>query len=166
MKPLLQSRTPMQLLWIIAAFNALVMIFFGIPWHRGGQHLLLWCSLAAAILGIIGALITEQSLENGISAERWSDSLLNTTRKLTRYPVWFVLIGSLLICALAFMVTLSLHESGRAWMYIWPAMTLTLIRLQSALHPKTISNGLLQPIERAKPLQSESWGTPPRPFSS
>jgi hypothetical protein len=154
----------MQLLWIIAVLNALVIIFFGIPWHRGGQHLLLWCSFAAAILAIIGSLITEQSLENGISAEQWSDSLLNTPRKLTSQPVWSILIWSLLICALAFTVTLSLHKSGGAWMFIWPAMTLT--RLKSALRSKPISNNLLQPIERPKPLQSENWGIPSRPFSS
>jgi hypothetical protein len=31
MKPLLEGRTPTQLLWIIAASNALVSIGFGVP---------------------------------------------------------------------------------------------------------------------------------------
>ena len=170
MGSLLERRTPAQLLWIIAASNALVSIsFVELAWDRSkGPYPTGWfwlaAPLAALALGFVTCLIAEQALQNGINSERWPDSLLNAPRKFTAHPAFSVLSGLLFIGALAYVVFLGVRHSGGVWMILWPLMCLT--RVRGYLRPKPKSDRLLQPRERSKPLQSEHWGTPPSPFTS
>jgi hypothetical protein len=55
------------------------------------------------------------------------------------------------------------HFSG-AWMFIWPAMSFT--RVISALRPRRTNVDHSRRMDPPKPLQSEHWGTSPRPFSN
>jgi hypothetical protein len=161
----LERRTPAQLLWIIGASSVLVSISFVVlAWyHSKGLLPTLWCSLAALALGLVICLIAERALQNGINSERWPDSLLNAPRKLTARPAFSVLSGLLLVGALAYVVFAGVRHIGGIWMILWPLMSLT--RVRNYLRPKPKSDRLLRPIERPKPLQSENWGAPPRPFS-
>jgi hypothetical protein len=171
MRTWLQEWTPVQLLWIIAASNFLVAIGFGMMafparFHHGSRALLL-CPLVVLLLGLIGDLIVENDLKEGIASERWADALLNGPRKLA--PAFFGL--SYLFIAVSFISVLIMGASGRmnfsgAWCFLFPAMCLT--RLANYLRPKSASSNdsLFKPIERPRPLQSEEWGTPPRPFSN
>jgi TRAP-type C4-dicarboxylate transport system permease small subunit len=161
MKPLLQSRTPTQLLWLVAAANALVVIGFGVLRYRS-LHLLLWCSFAAVVFGLVSSLVVEQTLRNGISSDRWPEKLLEAPGKFiaSGFPI---LCGLLILGSLA-NVVFSPHQVGGTWMFFAPLLTLT--RVATCLRPKPASDRLFQPRVQSKPLQSENWGSPPRPFSS
>jgi hypothetical protein len=164
---LLRNRTPVQLLWIIAASNLLVAIGFGtLALPRRFYHVwhpLLLCSFIIVILGFIGSLIAEQEFKEGIASERWTDTLLNGPRKL--HSAFLVLAGLFIVASIIIAISSARHFAG-AWVFLWPAMCLT--RLSNYLRPKpTSSNGsLLKSIEPPEPLDSEHWGTPPRPFSN
>jgi hypothetical protein len=162
MKPLLQSRTPTQLLWLIAAANALVIIGFGVLRYRS-PHLLLWCSFAAVVFGLVSSLVVEQALRNGISSDRWPEKLLEAPRKFmtSGSPI---LCGFLILGSLANVVFSPAHQIGGTWMFFAPLLTLT--RVATCLRPKPASDRLFQPREQSKSLQSENWGSPPRPFSN
>jgi len=167
MKPLLQSWTPTQLLWTIAASNVLVVIGFGVlslPSRHRNFHLLLWCSFVTLIFGLVSSLVVERALQNGINSERWPDGLLAVPRKLAAHPASAVLAGFLFIGVIAYVVFSSAHHFGGSWIFLWPLMILT--RVQGYLRPKAKSDSLLQPLERPKSLQSEDWGAPPRPFTN
>ncbi len=165
MSSLLQRRTPAQLLWIVAASNALIAIGFGtllLPGMRHrGLHPALWYPFAAVVLGLIAALIAEQALQNGIDSGRWPDSLLAVPRKLVTHPMSTVLVGFLSIGAIAYVAS---RDFGGPWVFLWPLTSL--IRVKRYFHPKPKSDTLLLSLERPKPLQSESWGAPPRPFTN
>jgi hypothetical protein len=168
MGSLLERRTPAQLLWIIAASNALVIIGFGLlsllSWRHKDLSLSLWCWLAAIVLGLIGSLLTEQALRDGISSERWADKLLEAPRNLTASSPFSIICGLLFLSYLACFIFSAAHNLAGAMMLFWPLMSLT--RVGTYLRRKPPSDRLLQPIERPKPLQSENWGAPPRPFSN
>jgi hypothetical protein len=169
MSSLLERRTPAQLLWIIAASNLLVIIGFGVlslpSWRHRGLSLSLWCSVAAIILGLISSLPTERALRDGINSERWADKLLEAPRSLTGSPAFSILCGLLFLSYLAFVIFSAAHNVGGSLMIFWPLMSL--IRVGTYLRPpKPPFDRLLQPIEQPKPLQSENWGTPPRPFAN
>ena len=166
MGSLVERRTPAQLLWIIAASNALIITGFAtlsLPAMRhGGQHP--WYSFAITVLGLIGSLIAERALRGGINSDQWPESLLAVPRKLAAHPVSAILAGFLFIGAIAYVVFTSARHIGGAWIFLFPQMSL--IRVQSYLRPEPKSDSLLQPSERPKPLQSENWGAQPRPFSN
>jgi hypothetical protein len=167
MKPLLESLTPTQLLWITAAANTLVVIGFGVlsapSWHKG-LHLVRWYPLAALVFGLVGSLVVEQVLRNGISSDRWPEKLLEAPREFVASPGYPVLCGLLILGSLAYMVFSSAHQVSGTWMFLAPLQSL--IRVGTYLRPKPASDRLFRPIEQLKPLQSENWGSPPRPFSS
>jgi hypothetical protein len=106
----------------------------------------------------------EQALQNGISSERWPDKLLEAPRKLVISPASSVLCGLLFLGLLAYVVFSPAHQLGGTWMFLGPLMSLT--RVVNYLRPKRAFDRLFQPREQPKPLQSENWGAPPRPFSS
>jgi hypothetical protein len=164
---LLQSRTPAQLLCIIASSNALVVIGFGVlslpSWRHRGLSLSFWL-LAAIILGLIGSLVTEQALRDGINSERWADRLLETPRSLTGSTAFSILCGLIFLIYLAYVIFPAAHNVGGSLMLFWPLMSL--LRVGTYLRPKPPSDRLFQSREQPKPLQSENWGTPPRPSSN
>jgi hypothetical protein len=168
MRPLLQSLTPKQLLSIIAGSNALVIVGFALlalpASHSRSRHLSLWCcSFVALVIGLIGSMVAEQALRNGINSGQWPDSLLAVPKKLAAHPAYYVIQGLLFMGAIAYMVSPGFHGSG-VWCFLGPMMSLT--RVQSYLSTRSTSKPSLWLIEQHKPLQSESWGVPPRPFSS
>jgi hypothetical protein len=167
MKPLVVGRTPTQLLWIIAASNALVSIGFGIPSVQSWQHHrvpfsqnLPW--FAALMVGFIATLFSEVALKEGVASEQWPETLLITPRKLLEHPAISVLGWSLLVASFAAIAFPRGHNIGGSWVFLAPAMSLNRVRV--SLRPKVTTNPRLLP-NPAKPLQSEHWGSPPQPFS-
>jgi len=166
MGSLLERRTPTQLLWIIGALSALVSLGFGMlishPSKKLSVMLLGW-SFAAIVLGMVGSLFAEQSLRDGVTSEQWSDALLARPRKFTTNPAAYIFAGLLFIGFVVYVVFSNFHNFGGGWMFLWPM--LIIIRVQACLRPPQKTN-LLPPVVPPKPLQSENWGTPSRPFSS
>jgi hypothetical protein len=168
MSSLLERRTPAQLLWIVLASNALVVIGFGnlaLPsWRHRGLSLSLLCSVAAIVLGLVSSLPTERALRDGINSDRWADKLLEGPRSLTASPAFYVLGGLLFLIYLAYVIFSAAHNVGGSLMIFWPLMSL--LRVGTYLRPKPPSDRLLPPMDEPKPIQSGNWGTPPRPFSN
>ena len=163
---LLQRRTPAQLLWIIGALSALVSLGFGMLTSQPSKKLplmLLGWSFAAIVLGMVGSLFAEQSFRDGVTSEQWPDSLLAGPRKFITGPATYIFEGLLFIGFIVYVVSSNFHNFGGGWTFLWPM--LTIIRIQGCLRPQKPTN-LLRPVEPPKPLQSENWGTPSRPFSS
>ncbi len=174
MRPLLQNRTPAQLLWMIAALNILVSMSFGmlglrlwrLPQSQQLPHSLLWVSFGVLILSLIGDLIAEQNLRDGISAERWPDKLLDGPRKLFAGPAFSILNVFLLVASCAYVFFSHPHNVGGAWAFLYPALSLTRVISAMRKRPSSSTDRLLTRIEPPKPLHSEHWKTPPHPFTS
>ena len=171
MRPLLQYRTPAQLLWMIGAMNVLVSLGFGVlgvgSRHYPHRHLPLSVALlsfGAFVLGLIGTLIAESSLKNGIKSERWPDALLDAPRKVVAHAAFSILPSLLIMSSFVDIIFSRSVNLGGAWMFLYPAMSLT--RVISALRPRQTNADHRSPMDPPKPLQSEHWGSPPRPFSN
>jgi hypothetical protein len=163
MKPLLEDGTPTQLLWIIAASNALVSIGFGIPFVQSWQHHrvpfsqnLPW--LAALLVGLIATLLSEAALKEGVATEQWPEALLVTPRKLLEHPAISVLGWSMFVASCAAIAFSRVQNIGGAWAFLAPAVSLNRVRV-SLRPPGKV------PTYPAKPLLSEHWGAPPQLFS-
>ncbi len=167
MRSVLQQRTPVQLLWIQAVATILIVLGFGVPvalsWHTPvGQHLpfslrLPW--FAAILIGFTVSLLAEDILRNGVSSERWSDSLLATPRRLVAHSAYSILGWSLLFAvALTAIFVPIRHASGLVWAYLVPQMSL--VRVHMILRSKPSETFDLQRItlDSAKPLYSHHWG--------
>jgi hypothetical protein len=168
MKPLLEGRTPSQLLWIIAASNALVSIGFGMPFVQSWQHHRVPFSqnfpwFAALLVGFIATLLSEAALKEGVTSEQWPEALLVTPRKLFEHPAISVLGWSLIVASFA-AIAFSRHATGGAWAFLAPSMSLNRVRVSLRPPGKFETNPRLSPYP-AKPLLSEHWGSPPQPFS-
>src|SRR5882757_7515396 len=168
MKPLLERRTPTQLLWIIAASNALVSIGFGMPFVQSWQHHRVPFSqnfpwFAALLVGFIATLLSEAALKEGVASDQWPEALLVTPRKLLEHPAlcpgWSLIVASLGIMAFS-----RGHHIGGAWAFLAPSMSLNRVRVSLRPPDKGPTNPRLLPYP-AKPLLSEHWGVPPQPFS-
>jgi hypothetical protein len=171
MRPLLQYRTPAQLLWMIGATNVLVSLSFGVlgvgSRHCPHRHLpfpVALFSFGALVLGLIETLIAESKLRNGIKSERWPDALLDVLRKVAAYPAFFILPYLLIIASFVDIIFSRSGNLSGAWMFLYPAMSLT--RVISALRPRQTDADHRSRMDPPKPLQSEHWGSPPRPFSN
>jgi hypothetical protein len=172
MKPSLRSLTPKQLLSIIAGLNSLVIIgfaFMSLPAsHHRSQNQSLWCcSFVALVIGTIGSMFAEQDLRDGINSGRWPDILLAVPRKLAARPASYVIQGLLFMGGIGAIIACAVFHGfhlGGAWCFLWPMMSFT--RIQSYLRTRPTSKPSLWSTEQSKPLQSENWGAPPRPFSS
>jgi hypothetical protein len=162
----------MQLVWISVASNALVTLCFGIFFVlslRLPQDLRIPFSqklpwLILLLLGVIGDGLAQSALRKGVATERWPEALLVAPEKFLEHPALSVL-GWLLIAA-SFAVIAFSHRQDIAgsWFFLAPAMGLSRLRMSLRPQNKVAANpGLLYPV---KPLQSEYWGTPPRPFSN
>jgi hypothetical protein len=169
MKPLQEGRTPTQLLWTIAASNALVSIGFGMPFVQSWQHHRVAFSqnlpwLAALVVGFIATLLSEAALKEGVASEQWPEALLVTPRKLLEHPAISVLGWSLIVASFAAIAFSRGHNIGGAWAFLAPSMSLN--RVRASLRPpgKGPTRPRLLP-NPAKPLLSEHWGSPPKPFS-
>jgi len=121
MRPLLQYRTPAQLLWMIGAMNVLVSLGFGVlgVGSRHYPHLHLPLSVAllsfgAFVLGLIGTLIAESSLKNGIKSERWPDALLDAPRKVVAHPAFSILPSLLIMSSFCGHHLFAQREFGRS----------------------------------------------------
>ena len=171
MRTLLQNQTPLQLLWLIAASNIIVSMSFGILEFRSWQHhhlsdSLLWISFGMLILGVVGDLIAEQALRDGISAEYWPGSLLDGPRKLFAGPAFPVLNVLFLVAGCAYIAFSPARSFGGAWAFLFPGMSLPrIIGYMRRKSPPSTDRLFLQ-REPPKPLHSEHWKTPPRPFAS
>jgi hypothetical protein len=169
MKPLLEGRTPTQLLWIIAASNALVSIGFGMLFVQSWQHHRVPFSqnfpwFAPLLTGLIATLLSEAALKEGVASEQWPEALLVTPRKLFEHPAISILGWSLIVASFAAIAFDRGHNIGGAWAFLAPSMSLNRVRVSLRPPSKVATNpGLPYP---AKPLQSGHWGTPPRPFSN
>ncbi len=172
MRPLLQYRTPAQLLWMIGAANVLVSMSFALlgvvsrhyP-HRQHRPLpTVLFSFGALVLGLIGTLIAESKLRNGIRSERWSDAVLDAPRKVVAHPAFFILPYLLIIASFVDIIFSRSGNLSGAWMFLYPAMSLT--RVTSALRPRQTDADPRNRMDSSKPLRSEHWGSPPRPFST
>jgi hypothetical protein len=170
MKPLLEDRTPKQLLWIIAASNVLTSLGFAIPavqsWQLPNHRTpflqeIPW--ILAILTGLIASLLAELSLRDGVNSDQWPDTLLAGPKKLFARPVISALSWSLIaasFCVIAF----SRNSNGAAyWVFLAPAMSLT--RVRYSLSPPKKPEIDFRLGAPAKPIQSEHWGTPPLPSS-
>ena len=169
MKPLLEGRTPTQLLWIIAASNALVSIGFGMPLVESWQHHrvpfsqnLPW--FAALLVGFIATLLAEAALKEGVASDHWPEALLVAPRKLLEHPAISVLGWSLIVASFAAVVFPRGHNIAGSWVFLAPSMSLNRVRVSLRPPGKVATNPRLLP-NPAKPLLSEHWGSPPQPFS-
>src|SRR5580704_11757568 len=123
MSSLLQRRTPAQLLWIIGALSALVSLGFGMLTSHPSKKLplmLLGWSFAAIVFGMVGSLFAEQSFRDGITSERWPDSLLGGPRKFIIHPATYILECLLFIGFVVYIVSSNFHNFGGGWMFLWP----------------------------------------------
>ena len=172
MKPLLQSRTPMQLVWLGVASNALIVLCAGVFFvvssrlPQGAripfQQKLPWLALIA--FGLVGSVLAETSLRKGIATNRWSNTLLVAPGNLVARPVFSVLCWSLIVAPFALVIFSRGQHFGGTVFLLAPQMGLTRLRL--LLQPPAdaaANSGLSHP---AKPLQSEHWGTPPQSSSN
>jgi hypothetical protein len=171
MRTLLQNRTPVQLLWIIAASNVLVAMSLGILGLRSSHlrvsqlpHSLIWASLSTFLFGLLWGAVTEQTLRDGITAERWPDSLLGGPRKLIAHPAFTVLNVLFFIAGCGYTAFSHAHNFGGTWAFLYPAMSLTRVINYLRNKPPSSSNDSLGQLNSLKPLQSEHWGDPSRPF--
>jgi hypothetical protein len=171
MRPLLQYRTPAQLLWIIGAMNVLVSLSFGLlgvgSCHYPHRHLpfpLALFSFGALVLGLIGTLIAESNLKNGIRSERWPDAQLDALRKVVAHPAFFMLPFLLIIASFVYIISSRSGPLSGGWMFLYPAMSLT--RVISALRPRQADADHRSRMDPPKPLRSEHWGSPRQPFSN
>jgi hypothetical protein len=169
MKSPLEGRTPTQLLWIIAASNALVSIGFAKPFVQSWQHHrvpfsqnLPW--FAALVIGLIATLLSEIALKEGVSSEQWPEALLVTPRKLLEHPAISILGWSLIVASFAAIAFPRGHNIGGSWVFLAPAMSLNRVRVSLRPPGKAATNPRLLPYP-AKPLMSEHWGAAPQPFS-
>jgi hypothetical protein len=171
MRPLLQYRTPAQLLWMIGAANVLVSMSFGLlggvsrhyP-HRFLPLPLALFSFGAVAFGLIGTLIAESNLRNGIRSERWPDALLDAPRKVVSYPAFFILPYLLIIASFVVIIFSRGGNFSGTWMFLYPALSLT--RVISALRPLQTNADHHNRMDPPKPLQSDHWGSTPRSFSN
>jgi len=163
MKSLLQSRTPTQLLWIIATSNALISFFFGMAFlqSRRVHHApltfsrdLLW--LAALAVGFVATLLSEQTLKNGVASERWPEALLITPRKLVEQPTFTILIWLLFVASCASIAFTKADNLAMSWLFLTPAMSLT--RVRNSLRPQNRLVEKAALLDPSKPLQSDHWG--------
>lgn len=168
MKPLLQRRTPLQLVWLSVASNALIALGFGalfvlslrlpsdmrIPFTQK----LPW--LALLLFGLVGDVLAILALRKGGATKRWPETLLVAPRKLLEQPVFSVLGWSLIAASFAVIVFSRGQHLAGSYFFLAPQMGL--MHARSALrppNPAAVNPGLPYP---AQPLQSEHWGTPPR----
>jgi hypothetical protein len=172
MRPLLQSRTPMQLVWISVASNALIALCFGaffvlslrlppdvrIPF----SHKLPW--LVLLLLGLVGDILTTSALRRGIATERWPESLLIAPRKLAEHPAFSVLGWALIVASFAVIVFSRGQHIGGSWFFLVPQLGLNRIRMSLRAPNKAPATSQLP--YPTKPLQSDQWGVPPQPFSN
>jgi hypothetical protein len=169
MKPLLEGRSPAQLLWSIAASNALVSIGFGMPFVQSWQHHrvpfsqnLPW--FAALLVGFIATLLSEAALKEGVASDQWPEAVLVAPRRLLERPAVPFLGWSLIVASFAAIAFAHGNHIGGAWAFLAPSMSLN--RVRASLRPpgNDATNPRLLP-NPAKPLLSEHWGSPPQPFS-
>jgi len=169
MKPLLEGRTPTQLLWIIAASNALVSIGFSMPFVQSWQHHRVPFSqnfpwFAALLVGFIATLLSEVALKEGVASDQWPEALLVTPRKLLEHPAISVLGWSLIVASFAAIAFSRGHHIGGAWAFLAPSMSFNRVRVSLRPPGEGPTNPRLLPYP-AKPLLSEHWEAPPQPFS-
>jgi hypothetical protein len=169
MKPLLEGRTPKQLLWIMAVSSGLICVGFGIAFVQSWQahHVsfpqkLPW--IAALLVGFIATMWSASALKDGIASELWPETVLDAPRKVLKHPAILVLIWSLIVASFVTIDFPRGHPIGGSW--VFQALALSLIHARGSLRPPvtvpTNPRLLSYPI---KPLLSEHWGAPPQPFS-
>jgi hypothetical protein len=174
MRPLLENRTPKQLLWIIAASNALTSLGFAMigllpPPHHHVAFLRnhsssIWMCFPAILIGLIATLFAEQSLKDGVASEQWPEALLVAPRKLFEHSAISTLGWSLIVASFLMIVFTRSSNVAGAWVFLAPALSLQ--RISSSLRPRSNPPSDTHPLYPLKPLQSEHWGTPPRPLSN
>ena len=118
--------------------------------------------LAVLMLGVIASMFAETALQRGVAHELWPEALLATPRKLLQHPAVSVVGWSLIAASFAAIAFSHGHHVSGAWFFLIPQLSIARVRLSLRERPKTDDSSLIYP---AKPLQSENWGTPPRPFS-
>lgn len=171
MRPLLKHRTPAQLLWMIGATNVLVSLSFGVlgvgsrhyphAQHRPLQVALF--SFGALVLGLIGTLIAGSNLRTALTR---SDGPMHCSTlpgrslptQLFDPPVLAhhcQFCGHHLFAQREFERSLDVSLSGDE-----PT------RVISALRPRRTNADGRSRMDPSKPLQSEHWGSPPRPYST
>jgi hypothetical protein len=170
MKPLLEGRTPKQLLWIMAASSALIAVGFGIafvqswqPHHVSFPQKLPW--IAALLVGFIATMWSTAALKDGVASELWPETVLDVPRKVLKHPAILALIWSLIVASFVTIDFPRGHPIGGSW--VFQALGLSLIHARGSLHPPgkvPTYPRLLLPYP-TKPLLSEHWGAPPQPFS-
>jgi len=171
MRPL-QSRTPVQLVWISVASNALIALCFcmlfilslQLPEGLRLSYLQKLPWIVLLVLGITGDILAQSALRKGVASDRWPESLLVAPRKLAEHPVFSVLGWSLIVASFALLVFSRGQRLAGFYFFLAPQMGLNRVRM-SLRSPNKVADtsGLSYP---AKPLQSEHWGTPPRPFTN
>jgi hypothetical protein len=169
MKPLLEGRTPKQLVRIMAASSALIAIGFGIAFVQLWQahrmsffQKLPW--IAALLVGFITTLLSGAALKDGVASELWPEAVLDAPRKVLEHPATSVLIWSLFVAYCATIDFPPGHPIGGSWVFF--AASTSLIHARISLRPP----GKVPTYPRLssysiKPLLSEHWGAPPQPFS-
>jgi hypothetical protein len=171
MKPLLQRRTPMQLVWLAVASNALIALCFGIFFVLSLRlqdaripfaQKLPWLILLA--FGLVGSVLAETSLRKGIATNRWSGTLLTAPRNLVARPVFSVLCWSLIVASFALVIFSRGQHAGGTVFFLAPQMGLARLRMLLQPPADAAANSVLS--YPAKPLQSELWGTPPQSSSN
>ncbi len=167
----------MQLLWIIVASNMLVAAGFGMMaypwWHflrfQRPSLLVLLSPTGILVLALIMDLITKETLKNGVEGNYWPNSLLNGSRKLVDQPVFSILFGILFgasVLSIVYFFSSHTRTSGAAWVFLYPSMSLTHIRIALRPKPPSSSDFLLRLSEPSEPIRSEHWKTPPSSFIS
>ena len=155
----------MQLLWVIVVLNILVVSGYIWPWHSPRLPLPVGLGLFGIFLfGIVGTQIAISRLKNGIESGRWPDALVDGSRKIVTHTAISIFKVSLIIFGLVYMISSHRGHSSGIWMFLWPAMSIN--NVVNAFRPRQANPDQSSLPGPPKPLQSEYWGTPPRPFSN
>jgi hypothetical protein len=170
MSSLLERRTPAQLLWIIAVANALIVSGIAgilvMSWQLPEGLRLPWTAklpwLALLSPGFIAGILAEVALQRGVAHKQWPEALLATPRKLLEHPAVSVLGWSLIVASFAAIVFSRGHHVSGAWSFLIPQLSIARVQFSLRSPANADDSSLIYP---AKPLQSENWGAPPRPFS-
>lgn len=162
----------MQLLWLIAAINALVPIGFGIlaiPWHIGSvrqtPHSLLWSGFSMIVIGVIASLFAEQELKNGIAANRWPDDAIEYLKELLAHPAFTALMLAAFVASIVCLVHSFTRISDWYWAFFWPCLSISRVRMMARPERPNQSDRMFTPGEPPKPLHSDHWGNPPTTFA-
>jgi sterol desaturase/sphingolipid hydroxylase (fatty acid hydroxylase superfamily) len=112
-------------------------------------------SLVLFALGFFISIRSQSDLKEGVANQRWEPSQIEPLRNLFLSAWWTALIIGLAVVAVVFMLIVWPHNTGIAWIFLYPSMTASwlAIAVRRTETPKP-------PIDWSNfgPIRSDHWG--------